>query len=163
MERIEEFVISRYMTIEQRIEQLKQKIIYKQWAFYQQSFYTNIAYTGYEIVCQSIKVDKAIETLDETVDVIQHQIEILEVKKHYWQKFLTSLPRKEQQYFHDKYIRGYECVNERLDRLATEETEEIAEAVSLRYIENKDYIKPIELVENDFMGNIDKLLNVEAS
>lgn len=52
MERLEEFVISRDMTIEQRIEQLKQKIIYKQWAFYQQSFYRNIAYTGYEIVCQ---------------------------------------------------------------------------------------------------------------
>ncbi|MFG5502023.1 hypothetical protein ACFJYO_16670, partial [Enterococcus faecalis] len=78
MERIDEIIISQYMKLNQRIERLKQKKRYKHGLFYQQTFHTTIAYTGYEIISQSIKVDKAIEKLDETLRLIDHQIEILE-------------------------------------------------------------------------------------
>ncbi|WP_430598330.1 hypothetical protein [Enterococcus sp. AZ177] len=88
MKSLDEFVISQYMTIEKRIENLKQKKAYKHWEFYQQSFYTSIAYTGYEIISQSIKADKAIERLDETLRMIDHHIEILKMKQGFWNKFL---------------------------------------------------------------------------
>lgn len=66
MESMDEFTISQYMILDKRIEQLRQKKVYKHWAFYQQSFYTTIAYTGYEVVAQAIRADRAIEKLDGT-------------------------------------------------------------------------------------------------
>lgn len=160
MESMDEFIISRYMTIDRRIEQLKQKKAYIHWEFYQQSFCTNIAYTGYEIISQSIKADKAIEKLDERMRLIEHQIEILKLKQQFWNKFLSSLTAEEQKYFHNKYIKGYVCLNERLDQLATEEIEEINQAIVMCFCTKSEYKEPIELVENDFMGNIDRLLDV---
>lgn len=160
MESMDEYIISRYMMIDKRIEQLKQKKVYKQWAFYQQSFCTTIAYTGYEIVAQAIRADKAIETLDETLRVIDHQIEILEMKQGFWRKFLQSLTTEEQLFFHKKYIKGYVCLNERLDNLAIEEIGQINEAIAIRYATKREYAKPIQLIQNDFMGNIDRMLDV---
>lgn len=159
MRSLEEFAISQYMTINNRIEHLKQKKAYKHWEFYQQSFYTSIAYTGYEIISQSIKADKAIERLDETLRTIDHHIEILKMKQGFWNKFLSSLTAEERKYFHDKYIKGYVCLNERLDKLATEEIEEISQAIVMCYCTKTEYVEPVEIVENDFMGNIDRLLN----
>lgn len=156
---LEEFAISQYMMIGKRIEQLIQKKAYKHWAFYQQSFCTTIAYTGYEIISQSIKADKAIERLDETLRMIDHHIEILKMKQGFWNKFLSSLTAEERKYFHDKYIKGYVCLNERLDQLATEEIEEISQAIVMCYCTKTEYVEPVEIVENDFMGNIDRLLN----
>lgn len=160
MQSLEEFIISQYMMMGKRIEQLKQKKRYKHWAFYQQSFNTSIVYTGYEIVSQSIKADKAIERLDGTLRTIEHHIEILEMKQGFWNKFLSSLTAEEQQYFHNKYIKGYVCLNERLDHRATEEIEEINQAIVMCYCTKTEYKEPIELVENDFMDNIDRLLDV---
>jgi hypothetical protein len=160
MESLEEYVIGRYMTIDQRISRLEQKKRYKRWAFYQQSFYTSIAYTGYEIVSQSIKADKAIENLDERMRPIDHQVGILKMKQGFWKKFFSSLSAGNQRYFKNKYIQGYDCLNERLDQLATEEIEEINQAIVMCYCTKTEYKEQIELVENDFMGNIDRLLNV---
>ena len=160
MESLEEFAISQYMMIDVRIKQLVQKKAYKHWAFYQQSFCTTIAYTGYEIVSQSIKADKAIERLDETLRTIDHHIEILKMKQSFWNKFLFSLTEEEQKYFHDKYIKGYVRLNERLDQLANEEIAEINQAIVMCFCTKTEYVEPVELIENDFMGNIDRLLDV---
>lgn len=159
MQSIEGFVISRYMSINQRIKQLEQKKLYKRWAFYQQSFYTSIAYTGYEVIPQSIKADKAIENLDEQIQLIDHQIEVLKMKWGFWKKFLSSLSVADQQYLKNKYIKGHICINERLDRLATEEIEEINQAIELCYCAEDVIQESIELVENDFIGNIGRLLD----
>lgn len=158
MERIDEVIISQYLTLNQRINRLKQKKRYKHWLFYQQTFHTMIAYTGYEIVAQSLKPDKAIEKLDETIRLIDHQMEILTVKQRYWQEFFNALSSEEQRYFYVRYIKGYMCLNERLDRLALEEIEEINQAIEFRYCNKVEYQEPIQLIENDFMGNIDRLL-----
>lgn len=158
MERMNEFIINRYMTIDRRIEQLQWKKKYKRWAFYQQTFCTTTAYTGYEVVAQAIKTDKAIEKLDETLRLIDHQLEILKMKQGFWHKFITLLSSKEQQYFHDKYIKGYICTNEHLERLAMEEIDEIGQAIAMCYCTKQEYQEPIKLVENDFMGNIDRVL-----
>ncbi len=158
MERIDEMIISQYMKLNQRIERLKQKKRYIHWLFYQQTFHTMIAYPGNEIVAQAIKADKAIEKLDETLRIIDHQIEIVTRKHNYWQKFLNSLSMEEQGYFYARYIKGYVCLNDRLDRLALEEIEEINQAIVFRYCGQVDYQEPIQLIENDFMGNIDRLL-----
>lgn len=160
MESLDEFIIRQYMTMNQRIKKLEQKKVYKRWAFYQQSFYTSIAYTGYEIVCQSIKADKAIERLDETLRKIDQHIKKLEMKQGFWNKFLSSLTAEEQQYFYNKYIKGYVCINERLDQLANEEIAEINQAIVMCFCTKTEYVEPVELIENDFMGNIDRLLDV---
>lgn len=160
MEGIEEYVIGRYMVIGQRINLLEKKKHYKRWAFYQQSFYTSVTYTGYEIIAQSIKADKAVENLDERMRLIDHQIEILKMKQDFWKKFLSSLSAADQQYFKNKYIKRHVCINDRLDRLATEEIAEINQAIAMCYCTKQEYAEPIELVENDFMCNIDRLLDV---
>lgn len=160
MESLDEFAISQYMMIDVRIKQLVQKKAYKHWAFYQQSFCTTIAYTGYEIVSQSIKADKAIEKLDETLRAIEHHIEILKMKQGFWNKFLSSLTAEERKYFHDKYIKGYVRLNERLDQLGNEEIAEINQAIVMCFCTKTEYVEPVELIENDFMGNIDRLLDV---
>lgn len=160
MERMDEFVLTQYMTIEKRIEQLQRKKKYKQWLFYQQSFYTSIVYTGYEVIAQSIKADKAVEALDGMLRAIDHQIEILQMKQGFRKKFLASLTARERSYFHKRYILGYVCLNERLDTLALEEIKEISQAIVMRYCTMEEYQEPIELIEDDFMGNIDRLLDV---
>lgn len=133
---------------------------YKRWLFYQQYFYTSITYTGYEVIAQSVKADKAVEALEGTLRAIDHQIEILKMKQGFWKKFLASLTVEERSYFHKRYILGYVCLNERLDTLALEEIEEISQAIVMRYCTMEEYQEPIELIEDDFMGNIDRLLAV---
>ncbi|EGO7832338.1 hypothetical protein FH947_001906 [Enterococcus faecalis] len=160
MESIDEFTISQYMALDSRIKHLRQKKIYKHWAFYQQSFCTTIAYTGYEVVAQAIRADRAIEKLDGTLRLIDHRIEILNMKNKFWKKFLSSLSSEERQYFQDKYIKGHIRLNGRLDNLATEEIDEINQAITMCFCTKSEYKEAIQLVENDFMGNIDRLLNV---
>lgn len=73
---------------------------------------------------------------------------------------MSSLSSEERQYFEDKYIKGYVCLNEYLDHLATEKIEEINRAITICYCTKSEYKEAIQLVENDFMGNLDRLLNV---
>lgn len=163
MESMDELTISRYMTLNNRIDELRKKKAYKQWAFYQQSFYTSIAYTGYEIISQSIKADKAIECLDEILRAIDSHIEKLELRQTFWNKFLSSLTPKEQDYFQKKYLRGHVVMNQYLDHLAMEEIIEINDAITLRYCtneEDKEQIAYAELIENDYAGNLERLLGV---
>lgn len=100
------------------------------------------------------------EALEGTLRAIDHQIEILKMKQGFWKKFLASLTAGERSYFHKRYILGYVCLNERLDTLALEEIKEISQAIVMLYCTMEEYQEPIELIEDDFMGNINRLLAV---
>lgn len=163
MENMDEFIIRRYMTIENRINELERKKSYKKWAFYQQSFYTSIAYTGYEIYSQSIRADKAVERLDEILRTIDRRIEKLKIRRYYWTTFFSTLTADEKNYFEKKYIMNYTMMNQHLDHLAMEEIVEINDAITLRYCTNeegKEQIAYAELIEDDYAGNLERLLGV---
>ena len=159
MQSLEYYVISRYMIIGKRINKLEQKKRYKRWMFYQQTFHTSVAYTGYEVIVEAIKTDKAIERLDETIRAIEQHIKLLEIKQRYWEKFFNGLSFQDRQYFTQKYIYGHQMINERLDRMALEEIDEIDNAIAFQYCAMTKYEEPrIELTKDDPQANIEAIL-----
>ncbi len=158
MKSLEEMEITHYMMLDQQIRSLHRKKITKRWEFYQQSFYTNTSYTGYEIVAQAIKPENGIERLDMIIEAIDAHIHILTLKKKYWCEFFESLTSKEQRYFWKKYVLGHVVNNVRLDKLAISEIEEIIVAISFQLGIRDEDTDHEPLIENDFLGNIDLLL-----
>lgn len=160
MQSIDELAISQYMTLADKLGKLQQRIKYLHWVFYQQTFHSKIVYTGYEIVSQSIKADKAIERLDETIRTVEQHIKLIETKQRYWQAFLNSLSVQDHQYFINKYIKGYVVVNEYLDSLALEEIDEINSAIVFQFcslFEEEDR-EHLELSAEDVQTSIDSIL-----
>ena len=131
---------------------------YKRWEFYQQSFYTNIGYTGYEIISQAIKPDSGIERLQLIIEAIDNHIGILKLKRKYWRRFLNSLAPQEQFYFKQKYVLGYQVDNIDIEKLAIEEIQEIIVAISFQLGIHDEDTDQEPLTENDFLGNLDLLL-----
>lgn len=161
MQSIDELAISQYMTLADKVGKLQRRIKYLRWAFYQQTFHSRIVYTGYEIVSQAIKVDKAIERLDETIGTIEQHIKLIETKQRYWEDFLNSLSVQDRQYFINKYLKGYVVMNERLDSLALEEIDEINSAIVFQFcslFEEEEDREHLELSTEDVQTSIDSIL-----
>lgn len=160
MESIDELAISQYMTLGDKIKKLNHRKSYLRWAFYQQTFHSKIVYTGYEIISESIKADRAIERLDETIRTIEQHIRLVKQKQHYWQDFLNSLSQQDRFYFTRKYLKGHTIINERLDRLALEEIDEIDRAIVFQFCSmmEEDELEEIDFSMNDGQSAIDSIL-----
>lgn len=158
MQSLEEMEITHYMTLDQQIGSLYRRKRYKRWEFYQQSFYTATAYTELGVVSQAVRTEKAVERLELMLAIIDSHIRILTLKKKYWIQFLNNLAADEKRYFKRKYLLGHTANNERLDKLAIEEIQEIIVAISFQLGIRDEDTDQEPLIENDFLGNLDILL-----
>lgn len=158
METFEEMEIQRYMDLRNEIGWLTQRKVIKRHEFYQQTFTSHVVYNGHEVVTQAIRVETGVINLDMLMRKLDIRIEIAKTKQCYWDKFIKSLSSEDQKYFFLKYVRGQQRTNERLDKLAAEEIQEIQEAISFRYGYRDEDTDRIELVPDDYLSNMDRIL-----
>ncbi|MGX6962380.1 hypothetical protein [Vagococcus xieshaowenii] len=159
MEQFDEQAIKKYM----HLELLEKELVHSKERYrderYQSSFCSHVVFGDLGIYSESIKPATFVEQLDRFNRIVDDRIKINQFKQKYWNKFMDSLEPYERNYLVDRFIKGYAVDNEQVKQKAIEEIEEITMAVSLWLgVEDED-TKEIELVQDDYLGNMDAILN----
>lgn len=147
------------MNLSHEIKILQARYESHRWEFYQQSFQTATMFDGQSISAQAIRIDKTVINLVEALNTIDKHIDVLEMKRKYWHKYLESLRDDELDYIIAKYSEYIRLPSDHdLDSQSLDEIEEIETAVNFQFGYEELVTGKYQLSTGDYMGNMDRIL-----
>lgn len=155
---VERSDIVRYMNLADEIMILNYKRELYRLEFYQQSFYTSVVYDGINVSPQAIRVEGSVIRLYDKLDVLDEHIARVKDRLKYWDSFFYGLSSLEQEYMRAKYSHGKNLNNERVDKLALDEIEQIEEALCFQYGYKEMVVNSHTIRDGDFLGNLNRIM-----
>ncbi|MFI3728493.1 hypothetical protein [Vagococcus fluvialis] len=142
-----EALIFKYLSLSKNISKCNKKKKRIRSYFYQQSFTPCIYYDGQSVKNISLKIDKEVVRLIDTLDMLSLIKKILQKKQYYFKSFFDNLSNDERKKIYEKYKQQNfrNIAYSPLDELIIDEILEIEEAISYQF----DYLFEKEMNEKD--------------
>lgn len=146
--------ISNYFFLEKRIARTYERIRYFEGKFITSNFYTCIQERDEDVTTVAFNIEREVVNYVTAVQQAERHIRIMEYKHRHFTRFMQELPFSEREYLLSRYKYNEEVLNERLDRLLTDEVAEIEEAVSYRFDKAEENMQGLqEVAEINNLGD----------
>lgn len=142
-----EALIASYLSLSKNIKKCDRKKERIRTYFYQQSFTPSVYFDGQSVKNISLKIDKEVIRLVDTLNLLDTGKKILQKKQYYFNCFYQSLSDEEHKKIYEKY-KSHDYKNSdysQLDDLIINEIFEIEEAICYQF----DYFYEKEMKEKD--------------
>lgn len=151
--------LSQYFFLKKRIARTYERIRYFEEKFITSNFYTCIQERDEDVTTVAFNIEREVVNYVTAVQQAERHIRIMEYKHRHFTRFVQELPFSEREYLLSRYKYNEEVLNERLDRLLTDEVAEIEEAVRYRFDLELPLQKQLDSIstENHFENMMDLL------
>ena len=164
-------LIQSYMNIDKEIKDTERRLMYKKKSFYAQNFYGKTEFNAIRIQSKGFRVDSRVAGYVDLCNTLERQIEVLERKKMYFNRFMRTLPNEVLSSLNRRYkVIDFNMDNIQSmgsDRKVLDEILEIEEAISFQFgmKDNPDFLKMkqlenVELTEETVEDSFENMLEL---
>lgn len=135
MDKLDQLLITNYMHLNDKLQRQQRRYQFAEWIFWQQSFMNcPEAFDSNGNPIYTTRYDKQMDSLIDLEAQTNLNQQILTFKRHYFQRFLHSLPTGDHAYLRAVYYYGKGIPNQlKLDQQALNECNQIEEATAYRF------------------------------
>lgn len=149
--------IENYFHLKKRIYKAEKRIKKNEEHFKHKNYYTCTQERYEELTTVAFNVEREVIYYVDSLKAIEQHISILKYKLHHFTKFWQTLNHDERQYYLARYKYEQATINDRLDKIITEEVAEIEEAVWHHF--GNDNERMIPNIISDPQENLNQMLN----
>lgn len=154
--------IATYFFLDKQIAETYKRIRHYETMFNSSNFYTCIQERYEDVTTVAFNIEREVVNYVTAVQQAERHIRIMAYKHRHFNRFMQALPSGEREYLISRYKHNEEVLNERLDRLLTDEVAEIEEAVRYRFdkVKPAPYIGLNPLEETNFEDSFHEMLHI---